>query len=870
VTAATRDALQQGLGGHYVLERELGHGGMATVYLARDTKHARLVALKVLNADLAASLGVERFRREIATAAQLQHPHILGVHDSGETPSGQLWFTMPYVEGESLRDRLRREGRLPIDDAVRITREVAGALDAAHAHGVIHRDIKPENILLTRQGDALLADFGIARALQQTADGPALTETGFAPGTPQYMSPEQAAGEVTLTPSSDVYGLGAVLYEMLTGEPPFARSTTQAVLAKILTTDAPAVRARRPEAGPALDSIVARALARNPSERFASAAALTHALSAGVPVRSGKRPRVGQLLTTALAVAAAISVAWLSTSRRQAEPGDARATGLAVLPFDLEGDTADAYVADGMTDEIRGKLAGLPSLRLIASASSNEYRHSTKPQTQIARELGVRYLLTGRVTSERAPNGDRRVRVVPELVEVQDGVQPAIRWQRAYDTTLADMFDLQTAVASRVVDNLGLVLTPAVRTRIEASPTKNPAAYDAFLHSKSAANDPATLRRALASAERAVAIDPSFAEAWANISMIHTKLFIVTHPTRAEADAARDAAERAVSLAPNAPAGYLARGYYARLVSIDLTAARAAYETVLRLAPSSVDANQGLASVEAGAGEWADALDHARRAAALDPRAPVALQDLTQILLWLRRYSEARATAERGLAVVPGDLDMIELRALSRLGEGDVAGARAGLRDVPSTLDRASLVAYVCSYWDLYWALDSADWDLAAALTPRNFDGERGTWAFVRSELYQLRHDSGRTRQYADTAIAAYDAEPPSEDFQRPLFRGLMLARLGQAQAAESVGARGVALAEASGDQFGPIAYAHHVMARIYVATGNHAGAFAQLDTLLAKPYFISPAWLRIDPAWAPLRGEARFQRLAGNSAGNS
>jgi tetratricopeptide (TPR) repeat protein len=459
------------------------------------------------------------------------------------------------------------------------------------------------------------------------------------------------------------------------------------------------------------------------------------------------------------------------------------------------------------------------------------------------------------------------VRVVPELVDVQDGAQPAIRWQRAYDTSLADVFDLQTAVASRVVENLGLVLTPAAQARIEALPTKNPAAYDAYLHSKRVGIDPATLRPALAAAERAVAIDPGYADAWANISVIHTTLFTVTHPTRADADAARDAAERAVRLAPNATAGYLARGFYARLVSSDRAAARAAYETALGLSPSSVEANEGLAGVEAAMGDWAGAVDHTRRAVALDPRTPVALRNLTHMLQWLRRYREARATAERGLDLAPDDLDLIESRALSWLGDGDLVNARGGLRDVPSTLDRASLVAYVCSYWDLYWALDSADWELAAKLTPRDFDGERGTWAFVQSELYQLHHDSARVRQYADSAVAMYNADPAApEDFQRPLFRGLMLARLGQAQAAESSGMQGVAQAEASGDRFGPIAYAHHVMARIYAATGNHAGALAQLDTLLASPYFISPAWLRIDPAWAPLRGEARFQRLAGNS----
>ena len=274
-----RDQLQTALGAQYTLERELGRGGMATVFLAQDTKHHRSVALKVLHPELAATLGPQRFRREIEVAARLQHPHILSVHDSGETPAGQLWFTMPYVEGESLRDRLRRERQLPVDDALRITREVASALEYAHEHGVLHRDIKPENVLLTAQGEALLADFGIARALTSTPVGTGLTETGLAVGTPQYMSPEQAAGERTLDARSDVYALGAVCYELLTGEPPFVGGSAQAVVAKMLSTDAPSVRVLRPGVIPALDAALRRALARVPADRWATAAEFAQALA---------------------------------------------------------------------------------------------------------------------------------------------------------------------------------------------------------------------------------------------------------------------------------------------------------------------------------------------------------------------------------------------------------------------------------------------------------------------------------------------------------------------------------------------------------------------------------------------------------------
>ena len=269
-------ALAEALRDRYVLERELGRGGMATVYLARDLRHDRLVALKVLLPDLARSLGAERFLREIRTAARLQHPHILSVHDSGEA-AGQLWFTMPYVEGESLRRRLERERQLPIEDALRIAREVADGLDCAHRHDVVHRDIKPENILLS-EGHALVADFGISRALAPDGPGEALTATGVAVGTPAYMSPEQATGQA-VDARTDVYALGVVLYEMLAGEPPFTGPTPQAVIAKRFHTDAVPLRATRSAVPPHVDRAVARALARVPTDRFASSAELARALA---------------------------------------------------------------------------------------------------------------------------------------------------------------------------------------------------------------------------------------------------------------------------------------------------------------------------------------------------------------------------------------------------------------------------------------------------------------------------------------------------------------------------------------------------------------------------------------------------------------
>ncbi len=358
------ELLQAALAGRYRIEREIGRGGMASVFLAQDLKHHRPVALKVLRPELAAALGAERFLREIEIAAQLTHPHILPLHDSGVADEF-LYYVMPYVEGESLRDRLTREKQLPLEDALEIAREIADALSFAHSRGIVHRDIKPENILL-EAGHAVVSDFGIARAISAAAGGK-LTETGIAVGTPAYMSPEQASGETRLDGRSDTYSLACVLYEMLAGEPPFAGPTSQAILVKRLTEPAPGVRSVRETVPEGVEQAILKALAKAPADRFTTAAQFVDALGGTVrpAPRALRLPGARAATRLAAGLALLLGAAWAITKLRSGPSPSVSATRIAVLPFSVRGGESFAFLAEGLVDLLSRNLDGAEDLRSV-------------------------------------------------------------------------------------------------------------------------------------------------------------------------------------------------------------------------------------------------------------------------------------------------------------------------------------------------------------------------------------------------------------------------------------------------------------------------------------------------------------------------
>jgi eukaryotic-like serine/threonine-protein kinase len=881
-----RAHLQSALAMSYTLERELGRGGMATVFLAQDQKHKRPVALKVLHPELARTLGPERFRREIELVARLQHPHILTVHDSGDA-GGQLWFTMPFVEGETLRGRLGREKQLPVEAALRIATETARALEYAHQHGVVHRDIKPENLLLTLDGSTLVADFGIARAL---AGGEArLTETGMAVGTPAYMSPEQAAGDHQVDARTDIYALGAVLYEMLAGEPPFTGPSAQAIIAKRFSGQVPRVRTVRPSVPDTVEQAIQRALAPVAGDRFASAADFARALamsSTATPsttssgtseatstVRSATpallRRRGLPSAASALVLGLLVGVGVLFASRRSHT--DAVGSGghvLAVLPFENLGDSADAYFADGITNEVRGKLSQIAGLAVIARASSNEYRRTTKTPQQIARELGADYLLTATVQWQKSPTGPSRVRVSPELVRVAEGSAPVTQWQQPFDASLTDVFAIQTDVATEVASALDVALGDRTRRALTAQPTASLGAYDAFLKGEAASQalaavDPPSLRRAISFYEHAVALDSTFVSAWAQLGRAHAVLYFNGTPVQSEAVQARQAAERAQMLGPSRPDGPLALGdFYHNL--LENGRALAAYEAGLRVAPNNVELLGGAGVSEMSLGRWEAALQHLRQAAALDPRSSGAARRVATVLLWLRRYPEAEVVADEALALAPANLTIIQRRVMIALAQGDLGGAKGVVDAALSAVEPATLFAFLADYNELYWALDEPQQQRLLTLPPSAFDDDRAVWALVRTQLYYIRGNLAQSRMYADSSRLDYDEHlrTAPNDGQQHVMRGLALAYLGRKAEAIEEGERGVKLWSISRDAYQG-SYIQHQLARIYLLVGEPDKALDYLEPLLRSPYYLSPGWLRIDPTFAALRGNPRFERLA-------
>ena len=640
------DRLRTTLGDRYGIDREIGRGGMATVYLAQDTKHQRPVAIKVLHPYLAMNLGPERFLREIQIAAQLQHPHIVPLYDSGQA-GDLLYYVMPYIEGESLRQRLDREKRLPVEDALQVARAVAGALDYAHRHQVVHRDIKPENVML-HEGEAMVTDFGIAKAVTAAASDN-LTQTGSTVGTPAYMSPEQASGVVDLDGRSDVYSLGCMVFEMLTGRTPFVGPTAQAIIAQSFTTPPPKLRAAREAVPDWLESAVDKSLGKEPAARFDTAALFAQALKpSGVSTPPG------------------------ATRVSSSVPPPSASKSIAVLPFvNMSADPENEYFTDGIAEEIINALSKVQALRVASRTSSFAFKGKNQDIRQVGEQLNVGTVLEGSVRK-----AGTKLRVTAQLVNVTDGYH---LWSERYDRELQDVFAIQDEIAGNIVKALRVVLSDQEKRAIEKAPTDNVQAYDYYLRGRQFFHQ---FRRtgilfARRMFERAIEIDPAYALAYAGVGDCCSFLYMYWDGSKANLEGADSASRKALELDPELAEARASRGF-AFSLSKRYEEARREFETALRLNPKLYEAHYLYARACFQEGRLEEAVRHYEDAAQVRPEDYQAQLLMQAPLKGLGRNADAEAALRRGLDVAQKHLELnpddpralyLGANALIQLGE---------------------------------------------------------------------------------------------------------------------------------------------------------------------------------------------------------
>jgi len=707
------ERLTTSLADRYRIERELGRGGMATVYLARDVRHERDVAVKVLSPELAESLGRQRFVREIRTAAKLNHPHILPLYDSGEC-DGFLYFVMPVMQGHTLRDRLTVDHTLPVDDAVRIAAEVADALDYAHRHDVVHRDIKPENILL-HEGHAVVADFGIGKAIVAAAsETSTFTQIGVTVGTPAYMSPEQATGD-ELDGRSDLFALGCVLYEMLTGEAAFTGASAQATIARRFVYSPPAVADTRGDVPADVSDLVARLLEKEPGDRYATGAQVVSDLRTATT--SG--PRVVM-------------------PRRTVVPAE---KSIAVLPFtNMSADADNEFFSDGLTEELITDLSRVRALRVISRTSSLQHKGSTKSAREIGRELGVRYVLTGSV--RRAGNA---LRIAAQLIDAQTDAQ---LWAEKYSGTMDDVFDVQERVSRAIVDALQVTLSPEENTRLSDRPIADARAFELFLQARQELRH-YNVDRAMPFLERAIAIEgevPAL-RALRALSLIIRVRSGMTGGARLLDDAEAEA-RALISLAPDRAYGHALLGFigYERGT---LREGVRSLKAAMELDPTA-DVHFFLGISLIAAGQPDEAYRLSQRVLGTDPHSPLAGM-LAGVTTWfVGRPAEGLESQERSLELEPESFIHRWTLAYHYLLVGRTADAA---RQADWLHEHAPQLPYTAQMRALVAAAEGRPNDALALITPVDIRVLDGHHLFHLAESFAMAGDTARGMELFEMAV---------------------------------------------------------------------------------------------------------------------
>ena len=908
------DTLGTALAGRYTIERTLGQGGMAVVFLARDLRHDRAVAVKVLARDLVAPSSVERFLQEIRVTARLSHPHVLPVHDSGEV-DGLLYFVTPYVEGETLRAKLTHEGAVSLPETARLLRELADALAFAHARGVVHRDLKPENILLSG-GHAVVADFGIAQALADAAEtGAPSVETssrGIVLGTPAYMAPEQAVGNASTDHRADLYAFGVIAYELLAGSHPFGKRSPQGLLLAHLNEAATPLDELCRELPPTLVALVMGCLAKTPAGRPASADAVLAALDDAArefdaAASRHSRDPIGQTVSSAadrpggaqrvppppavaahrrrrtvqwaaLALPLLVSIAlgsWWSTRTDLAAA--AAPIRLVVLPFDesAENDESD-YLAAGLGDAISTELSRLRAVITPTYGATRHYRNTTDSLSRIARETSADAIVSGSVRRI-----DDRIVVEAQLFNVRVARR---LWTQRFERPIAEVLDIRSAVTQAIVTALQLDLNEAERTQLIRPPTTNARAYDLYLRGRAielraygTEMPEDDIREAQSLYSRASDVDPNFAMARSRLALMHIQSGTTYDPAPARFEQARLEAETALRLQPGLAEAHEALAAYWNVGRKD--DARSLEQIQLNLAgsPNSVDLHVSLAASYRNHGRWDEAVAALERARQLEPRSLAVASSLAFTFTLLRQYEKSAAAWDTAVALSPDNPIFRMRRAIVFLmWRGTADSIATVLRTVPADWDPGALrtlAGYLVARTrgrneEAIAVLDSSRHELLVSSRAYR------PLSLMRAQTYEALGDRARARSNYEAARAMITdslavhpdvltsaASSPVANMRTAL--GLAYAGLGRKQEAIREARRAMELVPLSTNTQAATA-AMAGAAEVFVQAGETDAALELLELLLgmAAGHDVSVSLLRGNPAYHPLRGHPRFEKL--------
>jgi len=882
--------------GHYRIESLIGIGGMGEVYLARDERLGRKAALKLLPDSLTTDeTQLSRFKNEARSASALNHPNILTVYEIGAEGNRQFIAT-EFIEGVTLRASLAR-GRINPHAALEIAVQVASALAAAHETGVVHRDIKPENIMLRPDGYAKVLDFGIAKLTEQRPASDRYevrttavlqTRQGLVLGTGHYMSPEQTRGQ-KVDARSDIWSLGVVLYEMVGGSPPFHGETPSDCIASILTTEPPPLSGVFPDVPLKLESILEKALRKNSDERYQtikemladlrilkgeleaeSSLPQTKARAESI-VSKIKRHKRGALLTlaAALLVSAAVAYSFFFVARAPL-PNE---KSIAVLPFEnLSEEKSNAYFADGIQDEILTRLSKIADLKVISRTSTQRYKKKSQKLSEIANQLGVANLLEGSVQKT-----NDQVRVNVQLIRAGNDSH---LWAETFDRKLTDIFSVESEVAKAIADQLQAKLTGQEEQVIAARPTDNPEAYDAYLrglaYTLKTGDSPANHLGAQRYLKEAVRLDPKFALSWALLSYVDALgyLTLTLQPTVALREEVRQAAENAITLQPNLGEAIVARGYYYYACLKDYDTAVRYFEQARQFLPNSSQIPESLAYVARRRGQWDRSESYFNEAERLDPRNVNLLSAHAASFIVLRRFPEALRKLDQVLDIIPDDVDTLAEKAAIAQAEGDLPRASALLAPLhPNADDTIALGTQV------YQAILERR---PAQIIPRlkeilakpdpalgYINGELRFWLGWAQEVAGDHAAARESWRQARSELEPFLKEQPEN---HSLMGDLALTNmgLGDKTAALALAERAMTVIPIEKDVVdGPVPI--EILARVAAQLGEPDRAIAALQKLLSIPYAgplasnlpLTPALLRLDPMFDPLRNDPRFEKLA-------